>query len=304
MELRHLRYFVAVAEELHFGRAAARLHIAQPALTRQIQQLEIEIKVVLFQRTKRRVQLTSAGEVLLSEARNLLAGSDNAIAAARRAARGETGWIGIGFVGTATYEVLPVILRAYRGRYPDVEIVLREMSTQAQIQAIHERRIHVGLMRPSKPDKSLATLILQQEPLVIAMCEDHRLVKKAELPLSALKDEQFVLFPCAPRPSFADQIVELCLGAGFVPQVAQEVHEIQTAISLVAAGMGVTLAAQSIERLGLPGVVYRPIASPAPVSELIAAYRIGDASPVLQAFLKIARETIPLAHDRPVQPHQ
>lgn len=298
MELRHLRYFIAVAEELHFGHAAARLHLAQPPLTRQIQQLEAELKVTLFQRTKRRVQLTRAGEVLLAEARALMTAADNAVAAAQRAARGESGRLAIGFVGTATYEVLPVLLRPFHNRYPAVDIALSEMSSQEQAPAIHERRIHVGLMRPSLPDRSIATLMLQQEPLVAAVWEGHPLAERPQIALNALRDENFVLYPIRPKPNFADQLVEFCVQAGFVPRVVQEAQETQTAISLVAAGIGVTLAPHSVEKLGWPGVVYRPIAPPAPLSELIAAYRPDEESPVLKAFLDVARETMPLARAR------
>ncbi|MDR3709902.1 MAG: LysR family transcriptional regulator [Capsulimonadaceae bacterium] len=291
MELRHLRYFVAVAEELHFGRAAARLHLAQPPLTRQIQQLEMELKAELFQRTKRRVALTEAGRVLLVEARALLEQADGAIVAVRRAALGETGWLGIGFVGTAAYEILPDILRAYRQSYPDVELVLREMNTAAQLEAIHERRIHVGLVRPSLRDTALAHETIQQEPLVIVLWEGHPLAKRAELSIADLREQKFVLYPRTPHPNFSDQTINLCISAGFVPDVVQEAQEIQTAISLVSAGMGVTLAPGSIQRLGWPGIVYKPIAPPTPTSDLIAAYRPDDTSPVLRGFLEVARRT-------------
>jgi DNA-binding transcriptional LysR family regulator len=290
VELRHLRYFIAVAEELHFGRAAERLCIAQPPLSQQIRQLEHELGFALFSRTQRRVELTAAGRLFLDEARGALAGLEKAAAAGRRIARGEAGWLGIGFVGTATYELLPALLSAYRARYPDVELVLRELVSARQADALREKRIHVGLARPALAEDGLVSETLVREPLVAALSEGHPLSGARELRLDELAAEPFILFPRHPKPSYADYIHGVCEAAGFAPNVVQESAEIHTAVSLVAAGMGVTLVPASVHTAHREGVVYVPLAAPPPVSELCLAYRAGDDSPVLQAFLAVARE--------------
>jgi DNA-binding transcriptional LysR family regulator len=290
MELRHLRYFTAVAEELHFGRAAQKLNIAQPPLTRQIQDLERELGAQLFYRTKRRVQLTEAGKALLDEARRMLDQADRIRIIVQRAARGETGRIAIGFVNTAIYEKLPDALRAFRLRYPDAELVLREMNSGSQVEALREKRIQVGFMRNAPADKNLKSILIQKEPLIAVLPSGHRLAAEEEIPLGLLASDPFILYPRSPRPSFADQIIETCVHAGFAPDVAQEALEIQTSMSLVAAGIGVTLAPNSITRLNWPDVVCIPLASPTPISELCAAYRADDESPVLKAFLNVISE--------------
>jgi DNA-binding transcriptional LysR family regulator len=289
MELRHLRYFIAVAEELHFGRAAERLCIAQPPLSQQIRQLEREIGFQLFHRTQRRVQLTEAGQIFLEEARQMLANLEKAAQTGRRVARGETGWLGIGFVGTATYALLPPALALFRERYPNVALVLRELVSARQAQALREKRIHIGLARPPLHEEDLTSEPLVREPLLAALPERHPLAGATELPLSALAAEPFVLFPRYPKPSYADFVFAACEQAGFQPAVTQEVAEMQTAISLVAVGLGVTLAPACVQRWHPEGVVYRPLDATAPISELSAAYRRDDETPALLAFLHALR---------------
>lgn len=290
MELRHLRYFIAVAEELHFGRAAERLFIAQPPLSQQIQQLERELGFALFSRTQRRVELTAAGQLLLDEARELLANLDKAVAAGRRVARGEVGWLGVGFVGTATYQFLPAVLSAFRERHPNVELVLRELVSAKQAQALRERRIHIGLARPAIQEEGLVSEAVVREPLVAALPASHPLAALDRFPISRLSTEPFILFPRHPRPSYAEFVIAVCEQAGFQPQVTQETAEIHTAVSLVAAGLGVTLVPASVQSAHREGVVFRRFAEPQPMTELTAAFRAGDASPVLHAFLDIVRE--------------
>lgn len=290
MELRPLRYFIAVAEELHFGRAAERLCIAQPPLSQQIQQLERELGFALFHRTNRRVTLTAAGQVFLDEARELLATLDKAVQAGRRVARGEAGWLGIGFVGSATYALLPAVLSAFRERYPEVELVLRELVSAKQAQALHDRRIHVGFARPAIEDTELVSETVVREPLLAALPESHPLAACDRLPLSQLAGEPFLLFPPHPKPSYADFLTALCARAGFRPVVVQVTAEMHTAISLVAAGIGVTLVPASVQNVHRPGVVYRPLTDPEPMTELTVACRRNDDSPTLRAFLAIVRE--------------
>ncbi|HLK60431.1 MAG TPA: LysR substrate-binding domain-containing protein [Chthonomonadaceae bacterium] len=289
MELRHLRYFIAVAEELHFGRAAERLCIAQPPLSQQIRQLEQELGFALFTRTQRRVEITPAGHLFLDEARELLANLEKAVAAGRRVARGEVGWLGIGFVGTATYEFLPAVLSAFRERYPEVELVLRELVSAKQAQALRDRRIHVGLARPAIQEEGIVSETVVREALVAALPESHPLAARERLSLPALAAEPFILFPRQPRPSYAEAILALCAEAGFRPHVVQETAEIHTAISLVAAGLGVTIVPASVQSAHWQGIAYRHFEAPQPMTELTAAYRAGETSPIVHAFLKIAR---------------
>ena len=290
MELRHLRYFIAVAEELHFGRAAERLCIAQPPLSQQIQQLERELGFALFTRTQRRVELTAAGQLFLEEARDIFSTLERATAAGRRVARGEVGWLGIGFVGTATYEFLPAVLSAFRERYPAVELVLRELVSAKQALALRERRIHIGLARPALEEEGIVCEVIRREPLAAALPEAHPLAAQERLSLAMLADEPFILFPRQPRPSYAEAILAVCAEAGFRPQVVQEAAEIHTALSLVAAGLGVTLTPASVASAHRQGIAYRFFEAPMPMTELIVAFRAGESSPIVEAFLKLARE--------------
>lgn len=292
MELRQLRYFVAVAEELHFGRAAERLHLAQPALSRQIQNLEHELGVQLFFRTKRRVQLTPAGAVMLDQARSVLARADEAAQAAKLAARGRTGWLAIGFVGSATYDVLPASLQMFRQRSPGVEISLAEMTTADQIAALREKRIHVGFVRPPVKADELALETIAREPVLVALPSGHPLARRREVPLKSLAGEGFVLHPRHPRPSWIDYCIALRQRAGFEPRIVQETIEIQTSISLVAAGIGVSLVPAAVAKMPRRGVVYRNLVRPSAATELIAAYRQDEASPVLRDFLVVVREIV------------
>ncbi len=255
MELRHLRYFVTLAEELHFGRAAERLFIAQPPLSQQIQQLERELGVALFQRTSRRVQITPAGEAFLPEARLVLAGLETAAQAARRAARGDTGWLGIGFAASATYDLLPAVLHDFREAFPDVDLSLAELNAAEQLAALRERVIHVGLARPPVEDAEVVVNAVLREPFLVALPESHPRAGETELPLADLAKEAFVSFPERPTPSYAETVRRACEEAGFTPQVAQEVREMQTAISLVAAGLGIALLPASVALLPRPGLV-------------------------------------------------
>ena len=292
MELRHLRYFVTVAEELHFGRAAARLFIAQPPLSQQIQQLERELGVLLFARTSRRVQLTPAGEAFFVEARQILRSVEQAADTAKRAARGETGWLGIGFAASATYDLLPAVLHDFRDLYPEVELSLQELNAAEQAHALEEKTIHVGFARPYAPHSGSVVGAVLREAFLAALPETHPLTGQSSLPLSALADQPFISFPELPKPSYAEAVRQACEGAGFTPRVVQEVREMQTAISLVAAGFGIALLPASVQHLHRDGVEYRPLQEPAPRTELAVVSRLDDPSPVLQNFLAIVRTQV------------
>jgi DNA-binding transcriptional LysR family regulator len=290
MELHSLRYFVAVAEELHFGRAARRLGMAQPPLSRQIRALEAELGARLLERTKRHVALTAAGAVLLEEARRLLAQAERVVEAVHRAARGQTGRLAVGFVGSATYGLLPEILRRFHRRFPEVALTLAEMGSPMQLRALGERRIDVGFLRPAALDATLVGRVVQREPLLVALPAGHRLAKVEGIRLEDLASEPFVMFPREPRPSYGELLIGYCVAAGFSPRVAQETNEMQTALSLVAAGIGVTLVPASVRSVRRANVVYKPLGEKGPVTELTVVHRREDDSAALGAFLVVTEE--------------
>ena len=290
MELRHLRYFVAVAEELHFGRAANRVGIAQPPLSKQIRQLEDEIGVKLFKRTKRSVSLTYAGETFLKEARQALELSERAVRSARRAARGEVGRLVVSFVGSATYSFLPSALRSFRTRFPHVELFLRELTTYQQLDGLHRKAVDAGVVRPPIKDDALFIETLLQEPFIVALPGGHALASGTSITLQMLAPEGFVMFSRRQGTTFHDQVVSLCHQAGFSPKVVQEAVHIPTVLGLVSAGMGITLVPASIRKLQFAGVLYRDLAQVDRITELAMAYRRDDESPVLQSFLNVTRE--------------
>jgi DNA-binding transcriptional LysR family regulator len=287
MELRQLRYFVAVAEELHFGHAARRLRIAQPALSRQIQALEKELLVQLLFRNRRRVQITPAGQVFLNRARLILARTEDAILAAQRASGGVSGSLNLGFVGSATYDVLPSVLRAFRQAAPQVELTLSEMTVHAQLEALTEKRIDVGLLRLPAKTEGLVFRTISREPLYVALPGSHRLAQLPALRLSSLAEEPFVLYPDYPQPSWTEFVIGLCQRAGFHPNIAQRTIEIQTTLSLVAAGIGLTVVPECVGNITRKNVVFRRLTGVRARTELLVAYREHDPSPVVQTFLKV-----------------
>ena len=291
MELRHLNYFIAVAEELHFSRAAERLCISQPPLSQQIRSLEDELGVKLFERTKRHVQLTEAGNVLLEYSYLVLAQLEQAIEATQRVGRGEVGRLSIGFVGSATYTVLPEILSAFRAQFPAVELQLRELTTAQQIQALHHKQVDIGIVRSAISEPGLSVELLLPELLVLALPEAHPLSAQTEVSLSTLADELFILFPAKMGPVFYEQIIHSCQQAGFRPKVAQEAVQMQTIIGLVAAGLGIAIVPASLQNFYRNGVIYRPLQEQIPQTGLYLAWRQHDSSPVISAFLNLARKT-------------
>lgn len=291
MELRHVRYFVAVAEDLHFGRAAERLHIAQPPLSRQIMQLEQELRVTLLERSKRHVRLTPAGAAFLVKARELLALADDAVDVARRVASGHAGSLTVAFVGSAMFSILPDILREARQRFPSVDLLLNEMTTGTgqQVTALVERRTQVAFVRPGIVHPEIVSEVVFREDLVVAVPEAHTLARRQSIAIADLAAEPLVLFSRQVRPSFGDQVMSLCIAAGFTPVSVQEALEMQTALGLVAAGLGMAIVPGSVARIAWPGVALVPIPPPAPQTELSVAYRVDESSPILPHFLDIAR---------------
>lgn len=286
MELRHLHYFIAVAEELNFSRAADRLHMAQPPLSQQIRQLEEELGFQLFHRTKRRVQLTEAGHIFLLEARQVLQSLDQAVQAGRQASRGEVGQLSIGFVSSAAYNILPPLLKTFRRQVPEVTLELQELTTREQLQQLIAGKLDVGFARPPIEEPDLQTARIFREPLMVALPESHESGDCDRVPVQSLANESFILFPRVVAPGLYDPIIHLCLQAGFSPQVVQEAIQMQTIVSLVAAEMGVAIVPRSLQNLQRRGVIYKPLEGTTPLVEIVAIWQ-KNPPPTVQRFLEI-----------------
>ncbi|HLO75552.1 MAG TPA: LysR substrate-binding domain-containing protein [Magnetospirillum sp.] len=288
MELRHLRYFVAVAEERHFGRAAERLRMAQPPLSQQIQTFEGELGTRLFDRNRRKVELTAAGTALLDEARDILARAADLGRLARAAAGGEAGRLDIAFTGSVPFtEVMPRILRAFRHHYPDVRVSLREMSTGSQIEAVSEGRLDIGFARPADsnlPHGITAHRILRED-LVLALPADHALAGQPRLSMTQVAGEGLVMNPRHIGTGLYDKIAQLCGRAGFAPRIAVEAHQMSTMIRLVGAGLGLAVVPQTMCRVGFDGVAYAAIDDPEAFIDLLVIYRSGGETAVIRNFL-------------------
>jgi DNA-binding transcriptional LysR family regulator len=290
MKLRHLQSFVAVAEELHFGRAAERLHMAQPPLSEQIRQLEAELGVTLLHRTTRRVELAPAGEVLLARAREILASVDRATQDTQRAARGELGRLAVGFTGSSTYALLPALAAALRSALPGVLLELHgELLTPAQVASLLDGTLDLGLLRPPVRQRELAFEVIRWEPLIAAIPQAHPLAAADAVPLEKLSAEPFISYPSHFRSVLHDAIEETCAAHGFLPRVAHEVSETATLVSFVAAGLGVSLVPESTRHMTVDGAVYRPLAGDTTTVELAVAWRRDDVTPVLERALKVVR---------------
>ena len=301
MELRHLKYFVAVAEELHFGRAAERVGIAQPPLSMQIKTLEQEIGTPLFLRTKRHVELTAAGKVFLLDARKILAQAGQATHTARRAARGETGQLSVGFVTSALYGEFASVFRLMRSTHPDISLALQDMTSEEQVEAMKEHKLDVGLVRPPVPGtEALSFEVVFREPMLVALPHGHRLAKHATIAIQDLSQESFLMVPRTLGPGFYDQIIQCCAQAGFSPKVTLETSNTQTIVCLIAGGMGISLVPQSLQNLQRTGVVYRPLKPPVPITELAVMWRTEDSSPALQLFLGLIRQVAKSFQKKPI----
>jgi DNA-binding transcriptional LysR family regulator len=293
VELRLLRSFVAVAEERHFGRAAERLHMAQPPLSQQIRRLEAQLGVTLLRRTTRSVELAPAGEVLLARAREILAAVDSAAEDTLRAARVEFGRLAGGFTGSATYALLPQVAAALRGALPGVVLDLRgELLTPAQVEGLLAGTLDLGLLRPPVRERDLAVEVVRREPLVAVLPEAHRLAGHETVPLEELAAEPFVVYPSHFRSVVHDAVEEACAAHGFLPRVALEVSETATLVSFVAAGLGVSLVPESVRHMTVHGAVYRPLSREVAEVELALAWRHQDASAVLERALEVVRRDL------------
>ncbi|MEG5161133.1 LysR family transcriptional regulator [Microcoleus sp. AT3-A2] len=289
MELRHLRYFIAVAEELNFTRAAEKLHIAQPPLSQQIQHLEAELGFQLFRRTKRTVHLTAAGQVFFEEAGKILQQVDRAIQLGRQTSRGELGQLTIGFVSSAAHNVVPAILQAFRTRCPAVKLELHELTTNEQLQRLRFGQIDIGFVRPPVEEEGINSEIVFREPLIVALPETHPAADRTHLELRELSTEPFILFPRSQAPGLYDAIVSLCQQAGFSPIAAQEAIQMQTIVSLVAAEMGVAIVPESMQNFQRSGVVYKSLPESTCIVAIALIWR-SDPTAAVQRFLEVARQ--------------
>ena len=286
MELRKLRYFVVLAEELHFGRAARRLHITQPPLSMAIQSLEEEMEVRLFARSPRKVTLTHAGQTFVEHARMLLARTSDAIELTRAADRGEVGRLTVGFMSASIFTLLPQVLRDFAASYPAVRLDLRELTIPQQLAALPKSDIDVGFVRTPVDDIELEVDVLINEPLIVALPRGHPLTKLRRVPVRKLAAEPFVMFQQSPGLVLHNLVLGFCLQLGFAPRVAQEASQSHAVAGLVSSGMGVALVPASTESTRLRGVVYRPILEKSPAVSTALAWRRGDESPVVAAFRK------------------
>lgn len=280
LDLRRLEYFATVAEELHYGRAAARLGIAQPPLSQAVIKLEQELGVLLLQRTRRSVTLTREGELLLAQARPLLADARRLEASARRLAAG-AGFLRLGFVGSACHRLLPALLARLGARAPDLELELRQLQTERQLALLRERRLDVGIVRAAEASEDIRLDVLGTEELVAALPARHPLARRERVPLAALADEPFVLIARGANEALHDDVLTACRSAGFTPQAAQEADELQTQAALVAGRLGVALVPSTSTTIRRSEVVYRPLADATPVAALALARRADDASPAV-----------------------
>jgi DNA-binding transcriptional LysR family regulator len=286
IELRHLRYFLTLAEELHFTRAAERLGIAQPPLSQQIQILEEMLGVQLFVR-RPRVRLTEAGEALLTVARRTLAHVDQGLEEVRQAARGEGGTLVIGFATSTLLGPLPDIIRLYRKQYPEIRLQLRELSTAQQQKALDNGIIEVGFLREPVTNHTLSCQTIDSEPFVAVLPPRHSLARRSEIDLNEIASEPFVHFPREVAPTLSDQVMKICRDSGFTPVVTQEASEWLTILGLVEAGLGVSLVPSSFRKLSWGRVQYRPLRKVRLRTSISLCYKSESLSPQGEQFIKL-----------------
>jgi DNA-binding transcriptional LysR family regulator len=292
MELRQLKYFAAVAEELHFGRAAKRMNISQPPLSMQIRNLEEELGTRLFNRTSRQVELTVAGQVFLTQVEQILVALDGAAESARQAGQGNIGRLAVGFVGPAMDAFLPEIIRGFQNRYPGITLGLTEAGTSRQIEDLYAGRIQVGFVRlyRNRPE-GLAAQVIWQEPYVLAVPCNHLLARQKTVALPHLKDESFIMYPRSVQPQLYDSMMACFKNSGFTPKIVQEARTKHTTIALVAAGLGVAIVPSSSKVIiGRKGVLFLHLDATFPLIEISVLWRQKDKNPVLARFVKFAMQ--------------
>lgn len=292
MEIRRFKYFLAVAEELHFGRAASRLGIAQPPLSRQIAALEAEIGAQLFDRSRSQIRLTQAGEVFERHARFIVDQVYSAYRETRLVSEGGQGRLRVAFVGSASHGVLPTLMKSYRSHYPKVELALSAMNNAELHSAIIQREIDIAVARPDLGDDELRREPLAHEDLILAIPDNSELAERNKILFSELGDQTFVLYPRRPRPSFADHILSICKDEGFEPAAMEMAQDFQTAISLVSVGVGISVVPESVAQTTRPGVFFRPYVGTNPGTALTIHARRDNQSPQVMNFFEIARKFV------------
>jgi DNA-binding transcriptional LysR family regulator len=290
IDLRHLRYAVVLADELHFGHAAQRLGMAQPPLSREIKRLETALGIQVFIRTKRQVEVTAAGKAFLKEAKATLDQADRAVRTAHRAGRGELGVLEIAFVPAASFNIVPEAVRRFWNAFPDVQLALHEMAAPRQIQSLRYGDINVGFFFSSAYQEGIDVRPVVSEPLVVAMPRGHPLSVYSTLTPAKLEEQPFLLLPGQASASVYDQFAGPVRHAGLPPSINQTDLGIHTVLSLVAAGLGVGLVPSSVRNTRRTGITYRALREPAPRMEILMAWCSGRITPVVERFLEVATE--------------
>ncbi|MEI2467004.1 LysR substrate-binding domain-containing protein [Niallia taxi] len=293
MELRHLRYFVAVAEELHFGKAATRLNMAQPPLSLQIRQLEEEMGVQLFQRTKRSVELTEEGKVFLEKVYYLFKSLDESIETVRMVNRGEYGEIIIGFIATTAYDILPTIIKHYREKYPAIHVVLKQLTSAEQLSELKNGTIHIGIISEPTENEEFHLQMIKQEPMVVALPIEHPLsIQTDPIKLIELANDSFIITGRMANQSHYDGVINACYQAGFSPKIVQETEEMSTVISLVSTGMGIAIVPASMKFVLQNRVIYCDIRNNDFQTETALIWKSNNHSPILHTFINFVKESI------------
>lgn len=290
MNFRQLRYFVALAEELHFGRAAAILNIAQPPLSQQIKALEAELDVSLFDRSTRPIGLTPGGMALLRESRAILSQVSRAETIARREGGKGVGRIVIGITGTAALDFAAPVLRVLSQRRPNVQVSLREMSSPAQLEALDKGEIHIGFVRPPVADERISIRLVYKEPFYVALPADHSKARDSKVRLAELSGTPLVIFDRDEAPGFRDLMLHVCRSAGYMPTITQDAPQMTTMLCLVAAGLGCALVPASARRMSIEGVCFRPLLDDSPAIELYAAWLPEKRAPFVDDLLQAVAE--------------
>ncbi|MGG0240057.1 LysR substrate-binding domain-containing protein [Bacillus rhizoplanae] len=288
MDIRKMRYFIMVAEELNFSRAAERLRMAQPPLSQEIRKLEEELGVQLFHRTKRMVELTDAGKIFLEGSQQTLFQLERAIKETQLAAQGKIGNLIIGFVDST--EIVIEVLNKFRERFPKIHLILREMTTEQQLKALYEKQIHIGFIRSKQNNEILSSEVCSEESLRLVLHQDHPFASLPEIPLQLLIDEPFILFPRHLGPNFYDLIISYFRDHGVSLKIVQEAIQMQTIVNLVATGMGVSVVPSSVESYKRSGVIYKKIQETTPKVNLYVGWRQDEKSAVVDHFLTVVRE--------------
>jgi DNA-binding transcriptional LysR family regulator len=297
MELRHLRYFVAVAETLHFGQAAARLRIAQPSLSHQIRQLEDDLQVGLLHRTKRRVELTDAGRLFLQESRDIIARTDRATVIARRMGSIDARRLRVGIGYCSDQSDIAALLGTFNAQHLGIQVETKTLSVPAQLAALVDGQLDIAFVRPPVSDHSLMSEVVIREALVVALPPKHRFASRSRLPLSALGNELFILPPRDVVPVFHDAVLKACRAAGFMPHAPHEADHLHMVLGLVAAGAGVALVPASARKIQHDQVTYRALHPPPERLETALAWRRDDKSPALAEFIATARRVLIHRHE-------